>query len=423
MKKALLFVKTKFEILFFAIILFLYALYSVLDVFLSSQMYIFDANRTAPKVVLVCLIVVLLFSSILYLFYYRFSFKTLLKPHFLPFTLFAIYVLLTIFLSFLSGVNSSNKTQFFNYTSYYLLFFLFGIYFYFLRKKNTSILLIKIFFGVVLALYATIIVFFYCKITTTPKNNGLYQAPILAHVFVLIPSFLSLRLYLKSNLSILLLYLLIFILSLMSTKRSLFIGIVMFAIFELFFFMNASNTIKNKKRFLIVLIIIMGVIMLSFIAINLITNGRLLYRFRPDVFFSGSGRIDIWNDTIKILSSFSFKEWVFGRGTAAVLHTIGSGAHNDFLEYLVDFGIIGLFHFILFEASYLLLLVVVLLKSNKKQLNNNYLPLTIIQFCSYTFLLNLLSAFFSNTNMLLFAFLGLAISEYEIDKGIKEDAQ
>ena len=56
----------------------------------------------------------------------------------------------------------------------------------------------------------------------------------------------------------------------------------------------------------------------------------------------GSGRLDIWGIIITEQCSSNFIEWIIGHGYNATLkYTYGYTAHNDFIEVLFDYGIVG----------------------------------------------------------------------------------
>lgn len=67
----------------------------------------------------------------------------------------------------------------------------------------------------------------------------------------------------------------------------------------------------------------------------------------------GSGRLEIFSLTWKMIINSDFVSLVFGHGWNAVVskHEMGLSAHNDFLEIIYDFGIIGLVFYIMFVIS------------------------------------------------------------------------
>lgn len=55
----------------------------------------------------------------------------------------------------------------------------------------------------------------------------------------------------------------------------------------------------------------------------------------------GSGRITIWLNTLNAQWQSSLVEWFVGHGYNTVINSVQFSAHNDFLEVLYDFGLIG----------------------------------------------------------------------------------
>ena len=72
-------------------------------------------------------------------------------------------------------------------------------------------------------------------------------------------------------------------------------------------------------------------------------GGAIYYRLQDAVVDKGSGRLDIYDALLTDLQSFSLFEWIFGSGYyASAMATGKSGAHNDWIEVLYDFGLLGL---------------------------------------------------------------------------------
>lgn len=56
----------------------------------------------------------------------------------------------------------------------------------------------------------------------------------------------------------------------------------------------------------------------------------------------GSGRMKIWGDVISLQKESDLLQWLFGHGYEGVIKSTGNlSAHNDFLEILFDYGLIG----------------------------------------------------------------------------------
>lgn len=74
---------------------------------------------------------------------------------------------------------------------------------------------------------------------------------------------------------------------------------------------------------------------------------QIIYSASGDFDSGGSGRLDIWNNAFVIISNMSL-DILFGYGYGATVAFLGIGAHNDFIEIFIDFGLIGLMLYLTF---------------------------------------------------------------------------
>lgn len=80
----------------------------------------------------------------------------------------------------------------------------------------------------------------------------------------------------------------------------------------------------------------------------------------------GSGRIDIWLRVIELQTDSSLKQWIFGHGYNGVVNATGHlSAHNDLLEILFDYGILGMFLYLGIYV-YLIKCILKLLRNKRK---------------------------------------------------------
>ena len=91
-----------------------------------------------------------------------------------------------------------------------------------------------------------------------------------------------------------------------------------------------------------------GIILICFISLFFNFSDTFL-NLQRDINSGGNGRSDI---ALQVLYNFwnhsSLSEMLLGHGTNAVAKTINIGAHNDFLETLYNYGLIGIGFFFLF---------------------------------------------------------------------------
>lgn len=134
--------------------------------------------------------------------------------------------------------------------------------------------------------------------------------------------------------------------ALVSVKRSILIGVSVSLL--LFFLLTEHKKILTKWHFWLVLgfIIILGRYIYG------IVSDTIIYRFLHLEADQGSGRELIYQT---IYSSFQQAEWsemIFGHGFQAVLHiNDGKLAHDDFLQLLYDYGLVGVALYFVFMVS------------------------------------------------------------------------
>ena len=120
------------------------------------------------------------------------------------------------------------------------------------------------------------------------------------------------------------------------------------------------------------------------VAIVAVTIGYLMFSYFEQFFTSflgfnwimkftasydsgGSGRLDIWKNVLELLSTSNVLNIIFGHGHEAVRNNTIShlSAHNDFLEVLYDYGIIGFSLYLLVYYKLISLIRKCMSKDNK----------------------------------------------------------
>lgn len=130
-----------------------------------------------------------------------------------------------------------------------------------------------------------------------------------------------------------------------SAKRSAIIVGVIFTIFFIFFLLQ---TMEKRKRFYGFLLITLITIGLADYLINIIaSNEFLLDRMNSLLEGDSSGRDRILTQLYEAWVNSGFMNLLFGFGFASSLTiTNGQVAHNDWAELLVNFGLFGIFIFL-----------------------------------------------------------------------------
>ncbi len=153
---------------------------------------------------------------------------------------------------------------------------------------------------------------------------------------------------------------LVCLLEVASTKRAGAIacigGVVVYYILRL----HMEGTLAKKINKIAKYIVVAAVALISVYIYSTVNSIAILERFASLSDDGGSGRLEIWRKVIKAFLRLDGLDTIIGRGYQAVsaeLQVISShiiNAHNDFVEYLYDFGYVGL---ILLVLLYILLFV------------------------------------------------------------------
>lgn len=136
----------------------------------------------------------------------------------------------------------------------------------------------------------------------------------------------------------------------LGSKRGAFItGVV--GLFLYFYYQ--IKTVSKKHQARSYLLIILGVVTIGyFLYTTYISNEYLITRLHQLDEDQGSGRIGIFSKLITDwLLSDSYTNLIFGKGFAASLTIAGNFAHNDWLELLSNFGLMGFSTYLLLFYS------------------------------------------------------------------------
>lgn len=107
------------------------------------------------------------------------------------------------------------------------------------------------------------------------------------------------------------------------------------------------------KTFFFIVLFIIGLLIADHLS-----GGFLSKRFETDNLMEGSGRAHSYKEGIEKINMRSPVAWISGEGSGTTLRYFGTGAHNEWIEFALNFGFIG----VLF---YSLLLLFLSLKSFK----------------------------------------------------------
>jgi len=135
----------------------------------------------------------------------------------------------------------------------------------------------------------------------------------------------------------------IFFISIFAEKRGGFLALI----FAILIFYSLESYIKRGAGLRIFyLILIFGFLVIVVMQLVQITGSSIIERMSLLKEDEGSGRIDIYEDLISSIKKFDLKTLSFGSGHNSTAEIVGTFAHNEFLQILVDYGIVGLLLYI-----------------------------------------------------------------------------
>jgi len=145
----------------------------------------------------------------------------------------------------------------------------------------------------------------------------------------------------KTWLQIVALLLTVFIV-ILTAKRTAVIAIALIMVVYVFMSMQGRNRARN-----IILIIVAG-IALYFVISNYIsgTFAGVMERMAGMQEDEGSGRIPLYRDVFSVMKENNVIDWLFGRGFGSITLSKHTNAHNDALQLLFEYGIVGLIFYI-----------------------------------------------------------------------------
>ena len=172
------------------------------------------------------------------------------------------------------------------------------------------------------------------------KVYGLYNAVF--YVLFFLPFFFMI----KNNAAKSMMILLVFATVIMSYKRSAILVLMVAVAYYFWKEIGTKSATRKKTGFLIgaIVLVVVGVFVFNYLQAEYDLDW--LARIQDAEKSGGSGRLDIWSNMWSAMKEQSFSEWLGGHGYR-MTEKFG-GAHNDFLEILYDFGIIGFALYITF---------------------------------------------------------------------------
>ena len=136
------------------------------------------------------------------------------------------------------------------------------------------------------------------------------------------------------------------------------------------------------------------------IVADLSSDGFLSKRFSSKELASGSGRTEAWIAGFEEISKRPFVDLVFGYGSGGSLKFFGTGAHNEWLEFIFNFGVFG-------GVLYALFLLSIFLQGLKLIINSSpYAPTYMMAFVYVSVVGVFSGVYFVHHTFYIFALLG-----------------
>lgn len=168
-----------------------------------------------------------------------------------------------------------------------------------------------------------------------------------------------------------------------------------------FYQLGQSNSKKGTVSRIINLIVILVLFLAVFAIADKASGGFLSSRFSRSELQYGSTRNELWATAIADIRSRDFFTLLIGKGSGSSIELLTSGVHNEWLEFLFSFGIIGVILYFIFGVS-------LLGKFNKMRKNySTYAPIMGI-LTAFFWMVGLFSGFyFVHASFYFFAMLGM----------------
>lgn len=274
--------------------------------------------------------------------------------------------------------------------------------YYFGAKGLVKANLLKIFFAVIFVV--SIFSYFYQTnaLLETRSKTTEYITSNYAYAFVYLCPFIGLF---KNKIASIPFFAIAIAMSMLSAKRGTILGVAVLVVVYIWYLF-----IKSKHKIFIGFILaLLLIIAWHYILDYYLDNPYLKTRLEATLEGRSSGRDVI---LIYILRSFinsSLFQLIFGHGFASTVGEAGNYAHNDWIEFLYDFGIVGLGCYLSFYFFFVKLI---------KNIPNQY-KLSTIMILVALFLSSLYSmAFFSNEASYSFMLLGYILGMNRYNKSI-----
>lgn len=369
--------------------------FGIINIFLIENiMKTYELSLTNDKIRLICYFL-LGFISGLFVLYYLYQCKGVIVLKKVSFAIILYYITILIMLFWHSNMSS----EVFLLCSMIPFAFMIS-YFGFLKNRNIE-RIIQFQCCVYILVW---ILFMYNKLFLYQAGAGKLNSVF--YVVLLLPFILSLnnQFWVKILIGLLVIAVVI------SMKRTAVV-IVLFGILVFLWFGKEQNKVRVLK-----ILIALFVMLLVIMVIQNKIGVDIIGKFEAISEDGGSGRVEMYSVLFNLIFKRSPTSILIGDGYYGVINIIGETAHNDFLEILFDFGVIGFLSYLF--IYYCLLRTFIKMKKQKYKYSVQFL-VSIIIFTIMSMLSHVIMI--PSYMMYICMFWGLVLADFEnwqINRGL-----
>ena len=211
----------------------------------------------------------------------------------------------------------------------------------YIKSSDKDFSKVAIFFAIITICIASF--FFYTRFNDSLRREGQI------HAYIIIASATTILLSKKKILSLFFIMLAI-AMTFLSAKRG---GILAISLASFSYLIIEYIILEKKNKAFGILAFVVALMFVAFAGYKVYTKMSYLLneRFDEMSYGGGSGRLYIWQSVIDKYFEQSGFSMIFGSGFFGIQEQIGMQAHNEFLEILFAYGVIGLFLYIMFWLS------------------------------------------------------------------------
>lgn len=187
--------------------------------------------------------------------------------------------------------------------------------------------------------FATFTLLFYCCATAYYSVNALQNYGHYTGMNIIYYALAIFPWTLTGNKTDALSYACIFIATFVSLKRGAIIALpIMYVVGTCLTGSNRKDAAKKVAR----LIVLFIVLLIAFYFVDKYTDGLMTQRFSAEEMATGSGRANNYQKAITAIGERNFIQFMIGGGIGSSVDLLGTGVHNEWLEMIFSFGLIGL---------------------------------------------------------------------------------